>query len=136
MKKKFNFNHRGLELFFGPLEACIMDILWTSPDLSIKDVQARLGKDKDLNFNTVMTVMNRLLDKGVLTKTVIGRTSIFKPVETKERFLESQSKEISHNLVEDFGPLVVTHMLDGLDEADPELLEKLEQKIKALKEGQ
>ncbi|WP_028611447.1 BlaI/MecI/CopY family transcriptional regulator [Paenibacillus harenae] len=135
MKKKLNFNQRGLELFFGPLEARIMDILWLSPDLSIKDVQARLGKDKDLNFNTVMTVMNRLVDKGVLAKSLIGRTSIFKPVETKERFLESQSKEISHNLVEDFGPLVVTHMLDGLDEADPELLEKLEQKIKALKEG-
>lgn len=135
MKKKFMFNHRGLELFFGPLEAQIMDILWAAPDLSIKDVQIRLGKDKDLNFNTVMTVMNRLIDKGVLTKTVKGRTSFYRTLESKERFLENQSKEISHNLVEDFGPLVVSHMLDGLDEADPELLEKLEQKIKALKEG-
>lgn len=122
-------------MFFGPLEAQIMDILWAAPDLSIKDVQTKLGKDKDLNFNTVMTVMNRLIDKGVLTKTVVGRTSIFRPILSKERFLESQSKEISHNLVEDFGPLVVTHMLDGLEEADPELLEKLEQKIKALKKG-
>jgi len=135
MKKKFTFNHRGLELFFGPLEAQIMDILWAAPDLSIKDVQTRLGKDKDLNFNTVMTVMNRLIDKGVLTKTVKGRTSFYRPLESKERFLENQSKEISHNLVEDFGPLVVSHMLDGLNKADPELLEKLEQKIKALKEG-
>ncbi|MCQ6561308.1 BlaI/MecI/CopY family transcriptional regulator [Paenibacillus mendelii] len=135
MNKKLNFNHRGLELFFGPLEAQIMDILWSAPDLSIKDVQTRLGKDKELNFNTVMTVMNRLTDKGFLTKAVVGRTSIYRPNDTKERFLESQSKEISHNLVEDFGPLVVSHMLDGLDEADPELLEKLEQKIKALKKG-
>lgn len=135
MKKKFMFNQRGLELFFGPLEAQIMDILWSAPDQSIKDVQTKLGKDKGLNFNTVMTVMNRLIDKGMLTKSVVGRTSIFRPVLSKERFLESQSKEISHNLVEDFGPIVVSHMLDGLDEADPELLEKLEQKIKALKKG-
>ncbi|WP_409343231.1 BlaI/MecI/CopY family transcriptional regulator [Paenibacillus sp. MBLB4367] len=135
MKKKFNFNQRGLELFFGPLEAQIMEILWSCPDLSIKDVQVKLEKNKDLNFNTVMTVMNRLMDKGVLTKTMIGRTSIYRTVDSKERFLENQSKEISHNLVEDFGPLVVNHMLDGLDEADPGLLEKLEQKIKALKEG-
>jgi len=135
MKKKYRFNQRGLELFFGPLEAQIMDILWSATDLSIKDVQTKLGEDKDLNFNTVMTVMNRLIDKGMLTKSVVGRTSIFRPVLSKERFLESQSKEISHNLVEDFGPIVVSHMLDGLDEADPELLEKLEQKIKALKKG-
>nr|WP_281068945.1 BlaI/MecI/CopY family transcriptional regulator [Paenibacillus eucommiae] len=117
------------------MEAKIMEILWAQPNLSIKEVQVKLEKEKDLNFNTVMTVMNRLLDKGLLTKIMAGRTSLYSTVESKERFLENQSKEISLNLVEDFGPLVVNHMLDALDEADPELLDKLEQKIKALKEG-
>ncbi|MNI15531.1 Transcriptional regulator BlaI [compost metagenome] len=133
--QKLNLKNRGLELFFGPLEAKIMDILWSAPQLSIKEVQTRLEKEKDINFNTVMTVMSRLLDKGILTKTMQGRTSMYRPVDSKEQFLESQSKEISLNLVEDFGPIVVHHMLDAMDEADPELLAKLEQKIKAIKEG-
>jgi len=128
-------SQRGLERFFGPLEAKIMDILWSEPNQSIKDVQRKLEKDKDLNFNTVMTVMTRLLDKGVLKKNVVGRTSLFSPVESKERFLDKQSKELSQRLVEDFGPLVVNHMLDALDRADEELIEKLEQKLKMLREG-
>ncbi|MCZ8522088.1 MULTISPECIES: BlaI/MecI/CopY family transcriptional regulator [Paenibacillus] len=132
---KPGYHQRGLERFFGPLEAKIMEILWAHPHQSIKDVQIRLEKEKDLNYNTVMTVMNRLLEKGVLTKTMAGRTSMYSPVESKAGFLENQSKEISHNLVEDFGPLVVNHMLDALDDADPQLLAKLEQKIKELKEG-
>ncbi|WP_248923930.1 BlaI/MecI/CopY family transcriptional regulator [Paenibacillus hamazuiensis] len=134
-KTRRNNSQRGLERFFGPLEAKIMDILWAHSGLSIKDVQLKLEKEKDLNYNTVMTVMTRLLDKGVLTKTVVGRTSLFTPVQSKEQFLEKQSKELSQSLMEDFGPLVVNHMIDALDGADPELIEKLERKLKALKEG-
>lgn len=133
--QKFNFNQKGMERFFGPLEAKIMDILWSHPEMSIKEVQQKLGKEKDLNFNTVMTVMNRLLTKGILTKVMEHRTSMYRPIQSKEAFLESQSKEISLKLLEDFGPLVVNHMLDAMEEADSELLEKLELKIKSLKEG-
>ncbi|WP_019534851.1 BlaI/MecI/CopY family transcriptional regulator [Paenibacillus ginsengihumi] len=133
---KFKYNERGLNRFFGPLEAKIMNVLWESRDSegSIRDVQAKLEKEKDLSFNTVMTVMNRLVDKGFLTKRLQGRTSLFRPVLPKEQFLEEQSKELTHELMEEFGPLVVSHMLDELEEADPELMKKLEQKIKDLKE--
>lgn len=129
----FKFTEKGLNRFFGPLEARIMDILWAHRELSIKDVQHKLEQEKNLNFNTVMTVMNRLLEKGVLAKRLEGRTSLYRPTYSKEEFMEIQSKEITHELLEDFGPLVVNHMIDALDEADPELLGKLEQKLKALK---
>lgn len=132
---KFNFNQKGMERFFGPLEAKILDILWSHQEMSIKEVQQKLGKEKDLNFNTVMTVMNRLLTKGILTKVMENRTSMYRPIQSKEEFLNSQSKEISLKLLEDFGPLVVNHMLDAMEEVDSELLAKLELKIKSLKEG-
>lgn len=45
-----------------------MDILWSRPGSSIREVQTALEQDKDVNFNTVMTVMNRLVDKGLLGK--------------------------------------------------------------------
>lgn len=65
----FKVGERGLNRFFGPLEARIMDILWARPGSSIREVQTALEQDKDVNFNTVMTVMNRLVDKGLLGKT-------------------------------------------------------------------
>jgi len=129
----FKVGERGLNRFFGPLEAKIMDILWARPGSSIREVQAALEKDKDVNFNTVMTVMNRLVDKGLLGKSQKGRTSLYQPVQSKEEFMNNQSKELSHELVDEFGALALNHMLDALEEADSSLIERLEQKIKQWK---
>ncbi|UUZ82424.1 BlaI/MecI/CopY family transcriptional regulator [Paenibacillus sp. P26] len=131
--QNFKTNESGLNRFFGPLEAKIMEILWNGPEMTIKDVQSKLAKEKSANFNTVMTVMNRLVDKDVLQKRTEGRVSLYRPTLTMEEFLETQSKELTQDLMEEFGPLVVSHMLDALEEADPALIKRLEQKIKELK---
>lgn len=131
---QFKTNETGLNRFFGSLEAKVMDILFEGPEMTIKDVKQKLDQEKSTNFNTVMTVMNRLVDKGILVKRVEKRTSMYKPLLSKEDFLRTQSKELTQDLMDEFGPLAVNHMLDALDEADPVLIEKLEQKIKQLKE--
>ncbi|KAA8784311.1 BlaI/MecI/CopY family transcriptional regulator [Paenibacillus polysaccharolyticus] len=129
----FKVGERGLNRFFGPLEAKIMEVLWARPGSSIREVQTALEQDKDVNFNTVMTVMNRLVDKGLLGKTQKGRTSLYRPVQSREDFMNDQSKELSQELVDEFGTLAVNHMLDALDEADEGLIERLEMKIKQWK---
>lgn len=131
----FKTNESGLNRFFGALEAKIMDIVWDGAEMTIKDVQQKLelGQEKAVNFNTVMTVMNRLVDKGILQKRMEGRSFAYRPVLSKEQFIDTQSKELTHELIEEFGPMVVNHMLDALETADPDLMEKLEQKIKQWK---
>jgi predicted transcriptional regulator len=129
----FKYKGEGLNRFFGPLEAKIMGILWEGSEHSIKQVQQRLEQDKPINFNTVMTVMNRLIDKGILEKRLVGRSSLFRPVQTKEEFMDEQSKKLSENLLDEFGAVVINHMLDAVDSVDQDLLEQLEQKIKSLK---
>ena len=131
--RKFKINERGLNRFFGPLEAKIMDILWNDVEMTIKEVQQVLEKEKTTNFNTVMTVMNRLVEKGILQKRPKGRSSLYKPVLSRSAFLNTQSKEMTNELMDEFGTVVVSHMLDALEEVDDDLVAKLEQKIKELK---
>jgi len=131
--RPFKANEKGLNRFFGPLEAKIMDIVWSEPDISIRDVQSRLAAGKNVAFNTVMTVMNRLADKGLLRKRTEGRVTLYSPAQTKEQFLVTRSKELTLELVDELGSLAVHHMLDVLEEADPLLLNKLEQKIESMK---
>lgn len=131
--KNFKYDEVGLSRFFGPLEAKIMELLWRADELSIKEVQQRLEQEKPVNFNTVMTVMNRLVDKGFLEKRHQGRLSIFRPTQSKEQFIEEQSKKLTENLLDEFGGVVINHMLDSLKDVDQSLLEKLEQKIHQLK---
>ncbi|NQX63113.1 BlaI/MecI/CopY family transcriptional regulator [Paenibacillus qinlingensis] len=132
--QNFKLKESGLNRFFGPLESKIMEILWTSSsEMTIKDVQQKLDEDKAINFNTVMTVMNRLVDKKILEKRSVVRSFHYKPVVTIEEFMDTQSKELTYDLIEQFGSLAVTHMVDALDKVDPELLDQLEQHILLLK---
>jgi predicted transcriptional regulator len=131
--KNFKFDSSGLDRFFGPLEAKIMEILWDKNELSIKEVQNYLEKEKAINFNTVMTVMKRLVEKGILSKRLQGRLSLFKPVQTKEEFINEQSKKLSENLLDEFGGIVINHMLDAMEDVDQNLLDQLEKKIQQLK---
>lgn len=131
--RHFKFHESGLNRFFGPLEAEIMNIIWDGLDMTIKDVQTRLEHEKPISFNTVMTVMNRLVDKGILDKQSNGRSFIYRPTSTRDEFFETQSMALSQDLLAEFGPVVVSHMLDALDDVDPDLLDQLEQKLKDLK---
>ena len=131
--RKFKINESGLNRFFGPLEAKILDVLWDNTEMTIKEVQQELEKEKTTNFNTVMTVMNRLTEKGILQKRPEGRSSLYKPILSRSEFLDTQSKEMTNELIEEFGTVVVSHMLDALEEVDDDLVAKLERKIKELK---
>lgn len=129
----FKVGEQGLNRFFGPLEAKIMDVLWSEEELSIKEVQLRLEEEKALSFNTVMTVMNRLVEKGLLMKSLQGRTSKYRPIQSREAFMDAQSKELTHELMDQFGWVAVTHMLDAVEEADPDLIRQLELRLKQWK---
>lgn len=131
--RKFKINESGLNRFFGPLEAKILDILWNDVEMTIKNVQQVLDQEKLTNFNTVMTVMNRLVEKGILQKRVEGRSFLYQPIQTRVEFLHTQSKEMTNELMDEFGNVVVSHMLDALEDVDDELVAKLEHKIKQLK---
>lgn len=131
--KNFKYDEVGLNRFFGPLEASIMEYLWDKNEQSIKAVRQSLELEKPINFNTVMTVMNRLVEKGILEKWSEGRLSLFRPVQSKAEFLEEQSKKLTENLLDEFGGAVISHMLDAMKDADQALIEKLEQKIQSLK---
>ena len=133
--RKFKLNESGLNRFFGPLEAKIMDVLWNGAEMTIKGVQQVLEREKSTNFNTVMTVMNRLVDKEILLKRMEGRSFLYKPVLSREEFLTTQSKEMTNELMDEFGSVVVSHMLDALEDVDDALVAKLEQKIIELKKG-
>ncbi|OBR63766.1 transcriptional regulator [Paenibacillus oryzae] len=135
--KKMNMDGEGLNRFFGPLESRIMDILWSSDGRSIKEVQSILNQENPISINTVMTIMNRLLDKGHLAKVMTGsgraRAARFSPILSKEQFLSEQTKQVSQGLIHEYGSLVVSHMIDALDEVDADVIEKLERKLNDLK---
>ncbi|UVI31147.1 BlaI/MecI/CopY family transcriptional regulator [Paenibacillus spongiae] len=135
--QRMKLSEEGLNRFFGSLEAQIMEIVWGRGEVTIKEVQASL--DEELSFNTVMTVLNRLSDKGHLKKTITGkgrnRLSSFQPVQSKEEFIQEQTRAVTEGLVHEYGPIVLNHLFNAVEQADPKLMDLLEARLEEWKRG-
>jgi predicted transcriptional regulator len=116
-------DEHGLTRFFGELEARIMETIWSLDEATVHDVCRHLGAD--CNYKTIMTVANRLVDKGALERRRRGRAFVYTPVAARERFLEDVSRRTIAGLVNDFGAAAIAGFLDALQEIDPQQLEAL-----------
>ena len=87
----------------GTLEQEIMDILWKKKEGSVRDVFEVLKNGKSIAYTTVLTVMNRLVEKGCLRRKPDGNAFLYIAVQTQEKFLGTTIKKFLNNLSKDFG---------------------------------
>ncbi len=125
---QFRLNRKGMARFLGTLEARIMEIVWKKGTVSVQDVCDRMGKGT--NYKTVMTVMNRLVEKEFLERKKVSRAFVYTAMLSREEFLASASHQIVAGLVSDFGELAVAQLVDVLGELDPDALESLQKLAK------
>jgi len=72
---------------FGELEAAIMDRLWSRGEpATVREVLAELRGDRELAYNTVLTVMDNLFKKGWLRRERDGRAHRYAPVTSREGY--------------------------------------------------
>jgi predicted transcriptional regulator len=83
----------------GELESAVMAFLWASTaPLSVRDVHARVGIDRDLAYTTVMTVLDRLAKKGTLTRVLEGRAWLYSPATTRLELVVAEVTELLSDL--------------------------------------
>lgn len=84
----------------GDLERAVMDTLWTSSTpQTVRQVHATLSRDRSLAYTTVMTVLQRLAKKNLVTQIRDDRAHKYVPTHPRE-------------------DLVASLMVDALSEAD------------------
>ena len=64
----------------GELEASIMQIVWGRKKATVKDVFIELYPKRKLAYTTIMTVMRRLAEKGILKQDKSAKTYVYTPV--------------------------------------------------------
>ncbi|MGA3025912.1 MAG: BlaI/MecI/CopY family transcriptional regulator [Bryobacteraceae bacterium] len=67
-----------------PLELQCLKALWVLGEGKVGDVQQALAPHKPLAYTTVMTLLERLLRKGALTRARRGRHFVYAPAVTRE----------------------------------------------------
>jgi predicted transcriptional regulator len=126
MIQSFKLDQRGLARVFGELEARIMEAVWELGPATVQDVCDRLGPDQ--NYKTVMTVMNRLVEKNVLLRHRDTRAFIYEAAESRENFVQDVSRDVVEGLIQDFGPVAIAQFLAAMD-TSPESLDALRKLI-------
>ncbi len=115
----------------GPLEAEVMDVLWNCAEGNVRDVIHHLGRA--LAYTTVMTTLDRLYKKGLLSRRKSERAFIYVPRMSRQ---EWEQKRVGDFLAaflagpEPSGDVLLSRLVDEMGSRDEGLLDELERKIK------
>lgn len=124
--RRFDLDAQGLARVLGELEAKILEVVWSRGRATVKDVTDALGPNT--HIKTVMTVMNRMVEKECLRRERDGRAYYYEPVADRETFMAQVARRVVAGLMTDFRLPTLAHLID---DADPEQLAELEARIRS-----
>lgn len=127
--RSFRPGAQGLRKALGDLEADIMEVLWTKQEASVRDVCDCLEKDREIAYTTVMTVMSRLSDKGLLAKEKDGKSYIYYPALSRKEFSRSFASSLLAGLGHELSASALAFFVNNLNPEDEETLAELERLI-------
>lgn len=123
-----------VEKYLGGLQAEIMELLWQRHPVTVRDVTTELAKTRTIAYTTVMTVMSRLAEKGLLRQQRDQKSFVYEPALDRDGFLASVSRDIVRDLLRDFGSVAVGQFVSEVSEQS-EALDALESAVRAAKRG-
>lgn len=117
------------EALLGPLEYAAMSALWAESPANVsvvlKRINARRNDRDELAYTTVMTVLGRLFDKGLLDRAKAGRGYDYTPRFSEQALIDHLGRQQVDDLVDRFGPVALTQFAAALRDHDPALLDEL-----------
>ena len=99
----------------GELEQQIMDIVWEQKNCSARDVLTKIERDKKLAYTTVATILQRLHDKGLLTRKESRAGHIYSPKVSRENYTKKVAKSFLKNFISSFGDTAIASFADSID---------------------
>jgi len=114
-------------LQLGPLEGRIMRLVWegkVQQPFVVRDMQKLMPR---LAYTTVMTTLNRLAEKGILTATAVPgqRPHQYVAAVAPNAFLARGSRREADAMVRRYGDLALVAFADRIDRLSPAQKERL-----------
>ena len=98
----------------GELEKLVMDRMWSwSHPVAVREVLEDLQRERTLAYTTVMTVMDNLHRKGVLTRQKDGRAYLYRPALTREQHTAAFMREVLAGSADD-RTVTLLHFLEQI----------------------
>jgi len=102
-----------------PLEARVMDCVWDLREASVREVKDHLDRSAPRAYNTVLTVLRILRDKGFVTSRREGRADIYRPTVSRDQASRRPLRELLDRFFAGSATALVSQLLDSAD-LDPD----------------
>lgn len=114
---------RPEEWFLGALQTKVLEALSARGPSTVRDVTDALrGKSA---YTTVMTVLGRLHEKGLVGREQRGRGYLYTPRYSVSELRDRMAKYLVDGMVEDFGDVALAHFVGALGRVDRARLARL-----------
>ena len=121
----------GLAKVLGDLETRVLEAVWAlGRPVPARVVHDRVVEDHAVAPLTVITVLNKLVDKGILTRRKVDDLYHYEAVMSEAAFRAHASRRVVEGILS-FGPeAVAASLVDVLAERDPAQLAELAELIR------
>jgi len=96
-----------------PLELLCLNALWSLGQGSVKDVRQLVTPNRALAYTTVMTILDRLARRGVVTRRKSGRAFIYVPSVSRDAMRRLALKEFLDCYFESSPDQLLRFLQDG-----------------------
>ena len=129
MKRTFHFRTTSSEL--GPLEERMLETLWQRQSGTVRELLDDVCPD--LAYTTVMTTLDRLFKKNLLSREAEGRAFRYTPLFTREELHRDAAGEAFRQMLESSpaSSLPLSYLVEIVTEKDAQLLDRLHDAIEA-----
>ncbi|OGW56449.1 MAG: hypothetical protein A2Y48_07230 [Nitrospirae bacterium RIFCSPLOW2_12_42_9] len=135
LTSSFKPHKAGLGRVLGDLEKSVMDVLWEMSEATGREVFEEIEKEKPVAFTTVLTVMDRLLKKGLIKRIKKGGLYVYKTTLSKDDFVKQVSEEVLQGILDISASSAATSFVDILYKTSPDEIERLSKLIEERKKG-
>ena len=100
MKFKYDKSRARSAFALGDLERLAMEELWSGNEMSGSLLYEKLGEKLGIRHNTLLTVLERLVEKGLVAKRKEGKSSMYRPILKREEFAAKVAGPLLNELLE------------------------------------
>jgi predicted transcriptional regulator len=128
----FRLSADGVAKALGDLEARVMGVVWSLGGASsARSVHQRVALEHSVTIHTVITVLNKLVRKGLLRREKEGEVLHFSACVTESEFRAEVSRRLMEGILSLGSEAATTSFVDVLARRDPAQLEALGELIRA-----
>jgi BlaI family penicillinase repressor len=102
--------HRRSILDLAPLELDCMNALWRLGQATVREIHAALATRRPRAYTTIMTILDRLAQKGVVERRKSGRAWLYKPNLSAEQARKHAVAQLVEGFFQGSTEALATHL--------------------------